>query len=299
MSSLPPLPTVKEYNPTSDDIAEAEQLISKAAEVSEFWAEKYEKDAVKNWDLFYKRNRTNFFKDRHYLVTEFGEVARSDSFIDANEATGLLVEVGCGVGNAVIPLAQACPKISILATDCSSIAIDLLNERLEAEDPSVARRISTRVLDATSTHFPPEDLLGSADFVLLLFCLSAISEAHYSSIVEGVRKILRPGGIVLFRDYGKYDLAQLRFSKDKGRAATASRLPGEDDFYVRQDGTRAKFFTEDSLVELWERQGGFQRVELFTHRRCVINRKQGKEMKRVWIQAKWRAPLADGSKVSR
>ncbi|KAF4730012.1 hypothetical protein FOZ62_011148, partial [Perkinsus olseni] len=135
MSSLPPLPTVKEYKPTSDDLAEADQVISQAAEVPEFWAKKYEKDAVKNWDLFYKRNKTNFFKDRHYLVTEFGEVARSDSFLGSKE-TGLLVEIGCGVGNAVIPLAEACPNLSILATDCSSVAIGLLDERLKTEETS-------------------------------------------------------------------------------------------------------------------------------------------------------------------
>lgn len=32
--------------------------------VSEFKALKLEKEAQKNWDLFYKRNETRFFKDR-------------------------------------------------------------------------------------------------------------------------------------------------------------------------------------------------------------------------------------------
>jgi len=32
--------------------------------VSDFKAIKLEKDAQKNWDLFYKRNETRFFKDR-------------------------------------------------------------------------------------------------------------------------------------------------------------------------------------------------------------------------------------------
>lgn len=42
--------------------------------VSDFKKEKLEKEAVKNWDLFYKRNATNFFKDRHWTTREFQEL---------------------------------------------------------------------------------------------------------------------------------------------------------------------------------------------------------------------------------
>lgn len=42
--------------------------------ISDFKREKLEKEAVKNWDLFYKRNSTNFFKDRHWTTREFQEL---------------------------------------------------------------------------------------------------------------------------------------------------------------------------------------------------------------------------------
>ena len=42
--------------------------------ISEFKREKLEKDALKNWDLFYKRNGTRFFKDRHWTCREFKEL---------------------------------------------------------------------------------------------------------------------------------------------------------------------------------------------------------------------------------
>ncbi len=34
-------------------------------------AEQYERGARRFWDLFYKRNTTHFFKDRHWLHREF------------------------------------------------------------------------------------------------------------------------------------------------------------------------------------------------------------------------------------
>ena len=42
--------------------------------VSPFKQDKLEREAQRNWDLFYKRNSTKFFKDRHWTTREFQEL---------------------------------------------------------------------------------------------------------------------------------------------------------------------------------------------------------------------------------
>lgn len=53
---------------------ELEKLKKDTKLVSEFQRNKLEVEAKRNWDLFYKRNQTNFFKDRHWITREFPEL---------------------------------------------------------------------------------------------------------------------------------------------------------------------------------------------------------------------------------
>lgn len=55
-------------------LEEQQRLNGERALVSDFKQMKLEKEAQKNWDLFYKRNTTNFFKDRHWTTREFEEL---------------------------------------------------------------------------------------------------------------------------------------------------------------------------------------------------------------------------------
>ena len=91
---------------------------------------------------------------------------------------------------------------------------------------------------------------------------------------------MKPGGVVYFRDYGRYDLGQLRFAS-RGNQKLA------DNFYVCADKTRRYYFTLEELQEMFEK-AGFEVIENRFHYRLIENRKEQKKMYRVWIQARFR-----------
>jgi methyltransferase-like protein 6 len=81
--------------------------------------------------------------------------------------------------------------------------------------------------------------------------------------------------------HSSYDLSQVRYK------------PGQrisENFYVRQDGTRAYYFTVDELSHLWS-AGGCEVIEC---KMCTVinkNRKKKLDMKRVFAQGRFRRAL--------
>ena len=55
--------------------SEIQRLAKDTNLVSDFKNKRFEIDAKKHWDLFYRRNKTNFFKDRYWTFREFEEIS--------------------------------------------------------------------------------------------------------------------------------------------------------------------------------------------------------------------------------
>ena len=83
-----------------------------ASKLTEMTYKRLDIDASKNCDVFYKNNTTNFYKGRHYLSKEFTELAealQTQKDLAENgheEADIVLLNLGCGVGNAFWPLVE-------------------------------------------------------------------------------------------------------------------------------------------------------------------------------------------------
>ncbi|MCO5588797.1 hypothetical protein L7F22_042756 [Adiantum nelumboides] len=178
--------------------------------VSEFWREKYEKDAKKYWELFYKRNSNKFFKDRHYLHKEWGKYFEkvappaNAKLQGASSERPVILEIGCGVGNTLFPLLDTYPNVFVHACDFSSRAVNLVKAHKNYKES----HIHVFVLDVTTEDLTLCVPVQSVDVATLVFSLSAMSPEKMPPVLQNIKRILKPEGHVLIRDYAFGDFAQ-------------------------------------------------------------------------------------------
>jgi hypothetical protein len=272
---------------TEEREKEALNVISKQGQgtLNEYWRRKFPEDAAKYWHNFYRRNENRFYKDRHYLHIVFPELANIPS-----TGTLRLIEVGSGVGNAIWPLLEINPSLSVIALDFAASAISILQETAQQQQPEQLRvegYVGSIVDPLLSEHLPCyTQIIDQMDLALCMFVLSAMPSYQHRIALRHIYNFLKKHenennswkGKLLIRDYGRYDEAQLRFKKQ-------SKL--DENFYVRHDGTCSYFFTIEELQLLAE-DIGFECEEAYYIRRQYANRQQKTVRYRVWIHMKLR-----------
>ena len=144
----------------------------------------------------------------------------------------LLHQVGCGVGNAALPLLDVVPAPApVYACDFSATAIGILRRSAAAAAPTTQRpgeegssssRLRAFVADAARPGellrasrghgFPPIEP-GSLAAATLIFALSAMSPAAMVVAVANVKSVLSAeGGRAFVRDYAVGDMASARLA---------------------------------------------------------------------------------------
>lgn len=237
--------------------------------------EKLEKSAQRNWDLFYRSNTTNFFKDRHYLSKEFPLDKLFKEMDASSKRTKMrFMEAGCGVGNAMFPLANVYGQsIEIYAFDFSKRAVEMVRKHKDFKPESMKAEVVDLVHDPIPEAFPKE-----MDFISLIFVLSAITPCYHEAVLRKLFEVMGNQSFIYFRDYARYDMAQIRFALSE-----TPKLLGPN-FYVKHDGTRCYYFELEEVVALFEKVGFVKRSANY-EKRIVENRKEKKEMRRIWVQA--------------
>ena len=96
-----------------------------------------------------------------------------------------------------------------------------------------------------------------------IFTLSAVPLHKMPSAIRECFSVLKPGGLLLFKDYGnglkkrhcRYDMTMLRFEPDK-------RVGFRE--YKHSNGTRSYFFCADTVRDLFI-GSGFNEVLVYCH----------------------------------
>ncbi|XP_022143187.1 methyltransferase-like protein 6 isoform X3 [Momordica charantia] len=217
------------------------------------------------WKRFHLRHSSGkFFKERRYLLKEFPEL------VSCKKCSKLL-EVGCGNGSTALPILRKFP--TLLA--CNSCRENTLKLQPSCTTPGSQATDSFALAESGCC-------IGGFDFLTLIFTLSAVPLQRMPASIRECFMVLKPGGLLFFRDYGLYDMTMLRFRPDQ-------RVGFRE--YVRLDGTRSYFFCLNTLRDLFV-TAGF--IELELEYCCVrsSNRRNGKSMERVWVHGKFQKPVS-------
>ncbi|KAF0908737.1 hypothetical protein E2562_028360 [Oryza meyeriana var. granulata] len=186
------------------------------------------------WRSFHRRHTSGkFFKERRYLLKEFPELLNSKD-------SAKVLEVGCGNGSTVVPILRSSPSMTVYACDCSKETLEKANEIVcNTKGVHVKDRFCLFLLDVSKETFPDwlfckscrnscandvdlvlgssnssmieklpvflrddQCCVGGIDFITMIFTLSAIPFDIMPATLERCVSVLKPGGLVLFRDYG-------------------------------------------------------------------------------------------------
>lgn len=235
------------------------------------------------WTAFHKRH-TQFFKPRRYLLQAFPQLAAGGGI--------LILEVGCGDGASALAVLAADATARVVAVDFAPTAV------AAAEAAAVHAGVSSRfcALCADPSSLSPEAFCAALaaatlaagwagvtcfDAVLAVFVLSALGEPQLSPFIASISRVLRPGGALLVRDYGIYDLAHLRFLRSQQSSPV----------FTRADSTLARFFCTDELARCVIDAAGSVVLCQEELKYCCVrvpNRAKGIEMRRVFVHAVFR-----------
>lgn len=285
-----------------------------------YWRNTYATKAGRYWDQFYQRNADRFFKERNYLERDFPMLLQAAgrerlTLLEFGCGTGAafypLVSrlphlyvtafdlsrhaVDIIKNNELYKTGRVCafahdataPDIAAVVRQVhSAFAAERSRDNDDCVNGSAASAANGAV-SVANTHLDAASALQSHplyqrgfDAVLMLFMLSAMAPEVHAGIIRSAAACLRPGGHLLFRDYGMWDEAQLRFGK-------GHKL--DDNLFVRQDGTLAYYFTTTELCAL-AASAGLEVADCRYLYRRYTNRAEGNTLRRVFVHAVFRKP---------
>lgn len=271
---------------------------------------------VQPWERHYSATRHSF-PLKNYIVHAFPVL---NNYLDGSSASPAVLECGCGTGSTLLPLMKysSSKDAVFVGFDVSSTSVKYFSEHEVAQRYLEEKRLFLFTFDITNQpqrprnscddedeakrkrlRMEPIDGVGCTlkqkiasefsglkdvqfDVVLLVFVLSALRTVEdMRRSLQQLRSVMKPCGVLLFRDYALPDHNFFRFlGKTGGRMENGIT-------FAKGDGTSQAFFERKNVVKLFE-AAGFLAESVEYHCNRIVNRKNGKKMDKVFLNATFR-----------
>lgn len=264
------------------------------------------------WEGHYKASR-HHFPLKNYVIHAFPVLKK---LLHGEVDSPAILECGCGSGSALLPLVRfATAKAPLfVGFDVSATSIRYFaehevakeiakDERLflftfdaadqEHADNQPAKRVRAENITTDVTlknkiacEFPV--LSGvKYDAVLLVFVLSALPSVEDMRIaLKQLRTVLKPDGVLCFRDYAVPDMNFFRFLARDNQVMPLTML------FRKSDETTQVFFEREFVLKLFA-QCGFVECDAEDekaqyHCNRLVNRRNDKMMDKIFINGTFR-----------
>lgn len=110
------------------------------------------------------------------------------------QASGAIVEMGCGTGRLAASLLPLAPEAAYTGTDLSPVMVGLARQRLSP----FADRATVRLVNGGPASGEP----GSCDRFVCAYVLDLLSERDARGTLDAAHRMLRPGGLLCLAGLG-------------------------------------------------------------------------------------------------
>jgi methyltransferase-like protein 6 len=263
----------------------------------------------KPWESHFSSSK-HHFPLKNYVIHAFPLLR---NYVNEASAEAWVIECGCGTGSTLLPIMRECEnsRAHFVGFDISPSALAYFKNHEVAKRYVDQQRLTLFPL-AIGSQVPiteagtgdparkrqrldnNDELVADAlakadpslqnqkfDAVFLVFVLSALPTVNKMLLaLRQLRRVMKPDGILLFRDYALPDHNFFRF---------LSKMENEirDVAFAKGDSTTQAFFHIEFAVKLFE-AAGFVVVDepdskLLYHCNRIENRKNGKRMDKIFI----------------
>ena len=190
-------------------------------------------------------NKLSGSYNSRYADNRLDGIERALTGITDRYREGRVLEVGCGTGRVLIPVARA--GCEIAGIDASRAMLTRCAEKLQAESQPVRTRVTLREGDARTFDLGREFALVTAPFRIVQHLISVDDQLRF---LAAARRHLAPGGRLVFDVFNPSFRAMVAAGGDEREDTPPTALPDGRSFRRAVRVPRVRWVEQVSEIEI-------------------------------------------------